>query len=76
MVFPPSVYSSAVKTNEEGDSETIVINNQTTRWHFAQNKSAKPICCLYKEEKAKKVFFFSWHLQAHLVPRTSDCDGH
>jgi len=46
-----------VKTNEEGDSETIVIINQTTRCHIAQNKYAKPICCLYKEEKAKKVIF-------------------
>jgi len=35
-----------MKTNEEGDSETIVIINQTTRGHIAQNKSVKPISYL------------------------------
>jgi len=46
LVFPPSLYYSAMKTNEEDAFETIVIIDQTTRCHIAQNKSAKLVCCL------------------------------
>jgi hypothetical protein len=76
LVYPPSVYYSAVKTNEEGSSETIVLINQTTRCHIAHKNLENRSVVFRKKRRLKKSnFFFSWHLKTHLALRTIDCLG-
>jgi hypothetical protein len=51
---------------------SIRICGVTSHKTNLQNRSV--VC--RKKRRLKKVIFFSWHLQAHLAVRTTDCNGH